>query len=222
MRASIALATLATLIAGSIAAPLESRDFLNAITCDGQGITGTLVVRNPDQSTHVASFIRGDSDSEGRIKLTTKYNGTPNPSNSKFVFQVCTSAAYIYGRREEQTLTGFLTPYFHQNKAVTVGNQTSSGGQKYEPTYSLVSDVQASDKFTDTTLRQWFHLYNNGSFYSLAYTGREGGNTAGFAYGPVSRKAGDSIFVEMKYQSDGQLNYDGFVNPFGYALELHP
>ncbi|KAE8226845.1 hypothetical protein CF319_g625 [Tilletia indica] len=220
MRTSIAFATLATLIAGSIAAPLESRASLNAITCDGRTVTGTLVVRNPDQSTHVASFIRGDSDSEGRLKLTTKYNGTPTPSNAKFVFQVCTSAEYIYGRREEQTLTGFLSPYFHQNKAVTVGDKTSS--QNYEPTYSLVSDVKASDKFTDTSLHQWFNLYNNGTFYSLAYTGREGGNTAGFAYGPVSRKAGDSIFVEMKYKDTSQLNEDGFVNPYGYALELHP
>ncbi|CAD6901457.1 unnamed protein product [Tilletia laevis] len=189
MRLTLALATVASLFAACSAAPLEPRQGtdLSAIDCTGQIIVGNLVVRNPDQSTHLASFVKGDTDGQGRLKLTTKFNG-------------------------------FITPNNHRDKALTVA---ASGAGKPS---SLVSDVKASSKFTRDSLHQWFHLYNNGTFYSLAYTGRESGNTAGFVYGPVSRRSSDSqdIFVEMKLDDNSQLIFDGSVNPFGYALELHP
>ncbi|CAD6917145.1 unnamed protein product [Tilletia controversa] len=221
MRLTLALATVASLFAACSAAPLEPRQGtdLSAIDCTGQIIVGNLVVRNPDQSTHLASFVKGDTDGQGRLKLTTKFNGVPSPASSKFAAQICTSYGYVTnGRRQENILTGFITPNNHRDKALTVA---ASGAGKPS---SLVSDVKASSKFTRDSLHQWFHLYNNGTFYSLAYTGRESGNTAGFVYGPVSRRSSDSqdIFVEMKLDDNSQLIFDGSVNPFGYALELHP
>ncbi|CAD6893243.1 unnamed protein product [Tilletia controversa] len=207
MRLTLALATVASLFAACSAAPLEPRQGtdLSAIDCTGQIIVGNLVVRNPDQSTHLASFVKGDTDGQGRLKLTTKFNGVPSPASSK-------------SPRRFAQATRFITPNNHRDKALTVA---ASGAGKPS---SLVSDVKASSKFTRDSLHQWFHLYNNGTFYSLAYTGRESGNTAGFVYGPVSRRSSDSqdIFVEMKLDDNSQLIFDGSVNPFGYALELHP
>ncbi|KAK0521802.1 hypothetical protein OC842_006663 [Tilletia horrida] len=221
MRTTFAFATIAAALLGSATAyPL------NGIECTGEEIVGNLVVRNPDGSTHVAAFVQGDSDTQGRLKLTTKFDGVPSPQYAQFAAQICTSGEYIYGKRgkrqaqQQDTLNGFISPNYHRNKALTVGAQTAGGGAGEPRSFSLVSEVKADQKFTDTSLKQWFTLYNNGTFYSLAYAGREGGNTAAFGYSPVSRHDGDDIFVEMQDVETSQLG--DFVNYYGYALELHP
>ncbi|KAK0547233.1 hypothetical protein OC846_004932 [Tilletia horrida] len=229
MRTTAILSGLAALLATSSAAPLDARGPLNAITCTGQTITGTLVVRNPDQSTHVASFVKGDTDTHGRLKLTTKYQGVPAPTSQRWKFSVCNSAEYIYGGRkrdeepESTEYTGFLSPYNHPNKALAVGDNyrhDASDGTEYD----LVSDDKADSRFTYQSLTEFFSLYHNtsdtGDFYTLAYGGREGGLTAGFGYSPISVRSGNSIFVRMKSVETGELAL--FANYYGYALELHP
>ena len=112
-----------------------------------------------DNSLHVASFAQGDTDKEGRLKLTTKYNGTPAPNYAKFAFQVCSSDEYIYGKREEPESTqysGFLSPNGHRQKALALGDQVHAGSDSFGgATYDLVSDVKAAKTFTQKSLNEF-------------------------------------------------------------------
>ncbi|KAL9938036.1 hypothetical protein V8E36_002659 [Tilletia maclaganii] len=227
--ACIAAATIAAFATASQAASIQSRYDMYAVNCTGQFIVGTLKVRNPDNSLHPAAFVNNNVDSLGRPKLVTKFNGVPVPQDRQFAFQVCNSNEYNYGRRlAPSSKTGFLSPNNHRDKAVTLGNVThrATASDPYDQSrFSLVDDTKASQtKFSYQALRQFFNLYNNGTFYSLAFNGREGGLTAGFAYGPLSTKSSDgqSIFVEMQYSENPRLGLGGYIAPFGYALEIHP
>ncbi|KAK0567437.1 hypothetical protein OC844_000235 [Tilletia horrida] len=225
MRTTIALATIAAALVGSATAvPLD------AITCTGQEIVGHLVVRNPDGSTHAAAFVQGDSDAQGRLKLSTKFNGVPSPKYAQFAAQICSSNEYIYGKRDkrqnggQQTLTGFISPNNHRNKALTVTGSALSGSNS-NSVFDVVSDTKASTtKFTNQAVNQWWTLYNNGSFYSLAYTGTEAGPTADPYFAPLTQRSADGqdIFVKIKSAGSGASDFPGWANYYGYSLELHP
>ncbi|KAK0547341.1 hypothetical protein OC845_004162 [Tilletia horrida] len=223
MRVTISIAALAAFVASSSAAALPERascPSYNRIQCSGEYIVGKLYVRNPDNSLHLAAFAGSGK------KLATKYNGTPVSSSAQFAIKRC-SNANINRRdleeRQDHVITGFIVPNGHRNEALTLSSMsTVKDGEEY-PLYADNLDVSCSNNLNT---RQYFDLYVNqtasSTFYSLAWSGIPVGATPGGGYGPVSKSSnGGNIFISEKYTENG-FNLEGFVNPFGYALELHP
>ncbi|KAK0544369.1 hypothetical protein OC846_006101 [Tilletia horrida] len=223
MRTTLSLAALAALVASSSAAALPERAGCaqyNQITCTGEYIVGKLYVRNPDGSLHNAYF------SPAGKKLATKYNGTPAPTYAQFAIKVCTDNAY--DKRQESgypSIEGFLVPNGHRSEALTLaGNFGFTEGAERQ-LYADTLDVSCSNS---KNRNQYFGFYQNSTssgaeFYSLAYSGIPTGATPGGGYSPVHGSSSDSqnIFISEKYTTKG-FNIDGYVNLFGYALELHP
>ncbi|KAK0547245.1 hypothetical protein OC846_004944 [Tilletia horrida] len=214
MRATLSIAALAAFIAGSTAVVLPERascDSKHQIQCTGEVIVGSLQVRNPDNSLHVAGFST-DTVIDPAPFLTTKYNGVPTPSSRQFAFQVCNN---ILNPADStlKTKTGFLLPNGHRDKAVTVRNATTTVGH---PAQALVSLPKQDSCFTDATEQQWWRLYPNGSLAFTAATPTGG-------YGVITNGNSDksNIFVSVEYTDAHGFSLQGLTRPFGYSLELH-